>query len=196
MGQSHRFVEPDRLKALRHQGDAAVAEDFVVLGGEGGMVAAAQQRLNPHHQLLEIEGLGQVVVGAGVEAAHLVLGAAQGGEHQDRDARGPLVAPQPLAEGEAIHLGQHQIQQDQVGAVLKGQGLALDAVIGAVHLKATMLQVARHQVAHVAVVFDQQDAGLHGGSPLVACRRCGVCPLFVAHILSRELRICRSSGSA
>jgi hypothetical protein len=25
-----------------------------------------------------------------------------------------------------------------------------------------MLEVARHQLAHVAVVFDQQDAGLHG----------------------------------
>jgi len=25
-----------------------------------------------------------------------------------------------------------------------------------------MLQVASHQLAHVAVVFDQQDAGLHG----------------------------------
>ena len=93
VGEAHRLVKPDGFKALRHQGDAAVAEDFVVLGGEGGMVAAAQQRLNPHHQLLEIEGLGEIVVGAGIETAHLVFDAAEGREHQDRNLGRPLIAP-------------------------------------------------------------------------------------------------------
>ena len=40
----------------------------------------------------------------------------------------------------------------------------LDAILGALHVEAAVLQVAGHQLAHVAVVFNQQDAGLHGGS--------------------------------
>ena len=162
VGEPHRLLEPDRLKAFGHQGEAAVVEDFVVLAGNGGPHAAAQQGLHPHQQLLEVKGLGEVVIGAGIEAAHLVLDASQGCEHQDRDLGGALIPAQPLAEGEAIDVGQHQIQQDQVRAVLQGQGLALDAVGGALDLKTAVLQVAGHQVQHVAVVFDQQDAGLHG----------------------------------
>jgi hypothetical protein len=30
------------------------------------------------------------------------------------------------------------------------------------HIKATVLKVACHQLTHIAVVFNQQDAGLHG----------------------------------
>ena len=120
VGEPHRGVKPDRLKPFRHQGEAAVAEDFAVLAGGRGVLAASQQGLDPHHQLLQVEGLGQVVVGAGVEAAHLVFDAAQGGEHQDRDLGGALIAAQALAKGEPIHPGQHQVQQDQVWAVLEG----------------------------------------------------------------------------
>ena len=45
---------------------------------------------------------------------------------------------------------------------MQGKGLALDAVFGSLYVEAAMLQVACHQLAHVAVVFDQQDARLHG----------------------------------
>ena len=163
VGQPHRGVKPDRLEPFGQKGEAAVAEDLVVLAGEGGPFAAAQQGLDPHHQLLEVKGLGEVVVGAGVEAAHLVLGAAEGCEHQDRNLGGLFVATESLADGEPIDVGQHQIQQDHIGSVLLGKGLALDAVIGALHIETAVLEVARHQIAHVAVVLDEQDAGLHGG---------------------------------
>ena len=83
VGEPHRLIEPDRLKAFGHQGEAPIAKDFVMFGGQGGPFATSQQSFHSHHQLFEVEGFGEVIVGAGVEAAHLVLGAAQGGEHQD-----------------------------------------------------------------------------------------------------------------
>jgi len=39
--------------------------------------------------------------------------------------------------------------------------LPLDAVFSALHIKAAVLEVAGHKLTHVAVVFNQQDAGLH-----------------------------------
>ena len=44
----------------------------------------AQQGAQPGEQLLQGEGLGQVVVGAGVEALHPVADRVAGGQHQDR----------------------------------------------------------------------------------------------------------------
>lgn len=131
---------------------------------ERGALAAPQECLDPDHELLEIEGLGEVVVGAGVEAADLVLGAAEGREHQDGDLGGALVAPQALTEGETVDLGEHQVEQDHIGAVLNGKGLALDAVSGPLDIEAAVLKVSGDEIEHVAVIFDEQDGGLHGCS--------------------------------
>jgi hypothetical protein len=43
----------------------------------------------PSQQLLEVERLDQVVVGARVQAANPILGGVPGGEHQDRQAKPP-----------------------------------------------------------------------------------------------------------
>ena len=58
--------------------------------------APAAQRSHPGEHLLEVEGLGEVVVGAGVEAGEPVLDVVAGGEHQDRRRR--LLDAQMAAE--------------------------------------------------------------------------------------------------
>ena len=52
-----------------------------------------EQRVHARQQLLEVERLDEVVVGAGLEALHAVLDLVTGGEHEDRDvvARLPAV---------------------------------------------------------------------------------------------------------
>ena len=66
-----------------------------------------EQHLHAHQQLSEVEGLHHVVVGPHVEALQLVVGRAQGGEHQDGDALVGL-AYRP-AELKAVQLGQDDV---------------------------------------------------------------------------------------
>ena len=40
VGEPHRPVEPDGLEALWHQGEAAVAEDFLLAVDQGGAITA------------------------------------------------------------------------------------------------------------------------------------------------------------
>ena len=65
MRQTHRAVEPDRLKPFRHQGEGAVAQDFVVVGGsDRGAITTTEQGFHPSLQFLEVEWFGQVIVSA------------------------------------------------------------------------------------------------------------------------------------
>jgi hypothetical protein len=48
-------------------------------------VVAAEHRADPREQLVEVERLGDVVVGAEVERVHLVDDLVAGGQHHDRD---------------------------------------------------------------------------------------------------------------
>ena len=75
---------------------------------------APQQRAHARHQLADAERLGQVVVGAAVEAEHLVGLLAAGREHQDRRVGVRRVAPDGAAQREAVEPGQHQVEDDQV----------------------------------------------------------------------------------
>ena len=74
--------------------DGAVVEEVECrmgagLGGSGSRGCgclpggAAQQGLDADEEDVEVEGLGEVVVGAGFEAFEDVFGAGAGGEHQD-----------------------------------------------------------------------------------------------------------------
>ena len=58
----------------------------------GPAAAPAQQRLQAGQHLLEVEGLGDVIVRAGVETLHLVLPAVARGE--DEDGKTPVTRAQ------------------------------------------------------------------------------------------------------
>ena len=64
--------------------EAAKAQHLV---GRGFGLRAAQQGLHAGQQFARLEGLGQVVVGARIQAAHAVVHAVQAGENQHRHAR-------------------------------------------------------------------------------------------------------------
>ncbi|MNL31347.1 hypothetical protein D3C87_1531310 [compost metagenome] len=98
------------LGEVDHQ--VAVLEDLALALGVAGL-AAAQQGLDAGDQLAEAEGLDQVVVGADLEADDAVDLLALGGEHDDGDV--VLLAAQKAADLEAAQLGQHEVQNDQVG---------------------------------------------------------------------------------
>src|SRR4029450_8320203 len=54
--------------------------------GRSVVCAPAVECSEPEHELLEFEGLGEVVVGAELETGGLVVEPVGGGEHEDRHA--------------------------------------------------------------------------------------------------------------
>ena len=74
--------------------------------------AAAQQRAQAGEQLLALERLDEVVVGAGVEALDAAVERVAGGEHEDRHVAVGAQAPGDL---DAVELGQAEVEDDQVG---------------------------------------------------------------------------------
>ncbi len=85
-------------------------------GGRGRRAAgAAQQRAQPGEDLLDVEGLDHVVVGAGVQARDAVGGLHEGGEHEDG---GPVaLGAQHPADLEAVDARHHHVEDEHVRRV-------------------------------------------------------------------------------
>ena len=115
IGEQPVFVagELDRIAVDRDAPGARVephrpAGEFA-LGVAG---RAAQQRAHARQHLLEMEGLGDVIVGAGVEALHLVAPAVARGQHQHR--HGAPGAPPGFQHRNAVHFRQADVEDDRV----------------------------------------------------------------------------------
>ena len=118
----------------------------------------AQQGADPGRQLLGHEGLGDVVVGAGLEPGHDVVGVVAGRDHDDgHRAR----APQLPAALEAVHAREHEVDEHDVGGLL-GEALEADlARSGLVDLVALVLEGEAHRGADALVVLDEEDPAAH-----------------------------------
>src|SRR5262249_51163344 len=88
-------------------------------------------------------------------------------QNDDRHAREGWVGLLLAAKLEAVHLGHHQVQQDQVGslAVVEAAEVAerLATVGGGHRLKAFEREQLRHHVAQVRIVFDDEDGAVRYG---------------------------------
>ena len=74
--------------------------------------AAAEDDFDSRQQLAKREGLGDVVVGALLEAAHFVVLFAFRREDQDRNAQ--TVFADLFQDVEAVEFRQHQVEDDQI----------------------------------------------------------------------------------
>ena len=120
---------------------------------------AAQHRAHAGHQLLEAERLDHVVVGPDREAAHAVVGVAPGGQEHDRHAgrRGAGEAPVQL---EAVHVGEHHVQQHEVGPHRRRGRQRLAPAGRRRGLEALVAQRGAQQLRDALLVIDHQDAGI------------------------------------
>src|SRR5205823_2567367 len=110
---------------------AAAGVDLQVVDAEQRAfdgVRAADQGAEAGEQFLQLERLGQVVVGAEVEALDLVLDAAAGGEDEDVGRQGLRAAAPLLQQRQAVLFGQHQVEDDDVVPGGAGLEIALLAV--------------------------------------------------------------------
>jgi hypothetical protein len=109
--------------------------------------------------LLQREGLDQVVVGAQVEALELVLESVARGQHQDRSLDARLFA-QLAAQRCAVHARKAEVEQDRVEGLGDGEVQAGDAVGRGVHRMTARFEKVVEIGGDRRIVLDDQNA--HG----------------------------------
>ena len=160
-GQMHaRAVNLDRLLVQVDDQIAGIDD------GLGVALGAPHDRVDARYQFVLVEGLGHVVVGAEAETSDLVLDAGQAGENQDRGLH--LGDPERAQNLESRHVGQVQVEKDDVVIVKLAEIDALLTEIGGVDVEALGLEHQLDRLRCRAIVLNQQNAH---ASPLF--RRCG-----------------------
>ena len=120
-------------------------------------------------ELAQRERLGDVVVGAELEAEDLVDLLGLGGEHDDRDG---VAGADPPADLQPVHPGHHHVEHDEVEVALVEARQRLTAVGGGRHLVAVLAQREAQQRLDRLLVVGQQDSGCAFGHRVRAhCRR-------------------------
>ena len=122
----------------------------------GPVDAAPEQRAHARQQLGELERLGEVVVGAAVEAGDLVGHA--GARRQQQDRHLPAARAQLAQDGEPVAPRQHDVEDEQVVLALERAGESRLAVVRDVDLVVLGLQPALDEARHLLLVLDDQDA--------------------------------------
>ena len=110
--------------------------------------------LHPEHQLLQLEGLHQIVVRPHVEPAGLVGDLPLRGDEDGRDAVLPQVGEQLVP----VNFGQHDVQQRQGVPVLLNQVRPRLPIKGQLHLIPGLGQGSLHELGDVPVVLYDQNA--------------------------------------
>jgi hypothetical protein len=106
-----------------------------------------------------VERLDQVVVGARPQPADLLLDLPLGGQHDDRDVAGlAFLRPDLRRDLVPVELGQHHVEEDQVGLLGAPEAEPLGAVARDDDLVAFLLQRVLKQALNVRVV-DDEDLG-------------------------------------
>ena len=118
--------------------------------------AAPQQRPQAGEQLLALERLDEVVVGADVQALDARLERVARGEHQDR--RVVAVVAQALGDVDAVEPGQPEVEHDDVGQERVRLVEAAHAVGGELDLVALEAQRALENLRDLLVVLDDEHA--------------------------------------
>ncbi len=119
---------------------------------------AAQHGPQARQQLPGAEGLGEVVVGAQLEAHHPVGLVAAGRQHDDRHRGARADAAAHL---QAVEAGHHHVQQHRVEGALLQRGQALRPVGGVREVHVVLGEVGLEQLREPRVVVDEEHPGGH-----------------------------------
>ncbi len=117
---------------------------------------AAKHGVGARNDLLRIEGLDDVVVGAAIQSDDSFGVAISGRQHDDRDVRLPAQDPAQL---HAVETRKHEIEDYQVWSEMTGQGQTGLAVVGNVGGEPGALKIQLHPVRDPRIVFDYQYCG-------------------------------------
>ena len=112
---------------------------------------------------VQIQWLGEKIIGLHRHGApgHL---ARQRAHENDGDFFGGRLAAQDFANGQAVKVGQQNIEQDQAGFELSGLAQCLHAVVRHDELAAQPGEVILHQLDKIALVVNDQNLRHHAAS--------------------------------
>jgi hypothetical protein len=127
-----------------------------------------QESAQPRQQLAKLEGLDQIIVGAGIEAAHAVVGSVTRGEHQNGEAQARL--SQLPANLEAIGRGNHDVENGQIVCADGSLIERVFAVGGHIHGIGLLAQTFGNEISNSRIVFYHENAHesfalIHSTSP-------------------------------
>ena len=126
------------------------------LAGRRRRIAAAEHVADAEQKLARVEGLGEIIVDAGLEPLDTLIGLGARGEHKDRHLRG---GAQRAREVDAGFLRHHHVEDEQVeGEPAHGRARGR-GIHGGRDAKAMILEVAREQVADTAIIVNDEDVG-------------------------------------
>jgi hypothetical protein len=144
------------------QVESEIAREALAFGGDAGAFATEDGSV-AGDELALVERLGQVIVGARLEARHDVVARTPRREDEHRDVVGGRVALQLLTESQAVPVREPQVQHDQDGPVGMEGPLAFGEGGGGLDLKVVLEQHVPGQGQDGGVVLDDEDGGLvHG----------------------------------
>jgi hypothetical protein len=121
---------------------------------------ALEDRTDPQQQLARIEGLGEIIVAAGRQAADAVLGI--GESRQDQDRHLAVLVAKLAGELEAGFARHHHIDDGEIEGEATHALARFGGAGGGAHPNAVGRQEALDQLADAAVVIDHEDMGRIG----------------------------------
>jgi 16S rRNA (guanine527-N7)-methyltransferase len=124
--------------------------------GLGTAGLAAQQGPDPSRQLVQVERLDQVVIGAGVEPLDAIGDGIASGDDQNRQSLAS--GAQCLQHLQAVFSRKPQVQQGEVERLGAQDTISGFAVVDPVDGKAVSLQARANGLADHRVVFDQEQS--------------------------------------
>ena len=150
----HRILGLDRIGQC---GDDALGA--LHLGHHEREPAGAAQS---SEELRLVERLGQEIVRTGIEPGDDVIDRGAAGQQDHRQRHGPRIGAQPPADLEAVHPGQPDVEQDDVGRELERCRQPRWTVDGGDRAIARPLEQPRQEDAVRRVVLDHEDRGRRG----------------------------------
>src|SRR5205807_8793691 len=124
-------------------------------GGRGLARVPAEERANARQELVEGEGLRQVVVGAEVETRNLVGDGVARGEEQHRGRH--LFVAGRLEDRKDVSAGQHHVEDDQVVGEARQEAVeGFGAVLRDLDGVALFLEALADEARDLALVLDDQ----------------------------------------
>ena len=116
--------------------------------------------MNARQQLADAERLGDIVIGAEIQANNFVDFLPFGGEHHNRC--GNFFGAELFADVVSTQARQHDIENDESGTMFGEGGHGLVASIANCHFETVALEDFFQAEKDVGIVFDNQDFGFHG----------------------------------
>jgi hypothetical protein len=134
--------------------------------------ASPHDRADARDQLADAERLRQIIVGAALEAEHLVGLAVARGQHQDRRLLVRTLGAHGAAQTDPVETGQHHIQDQQIESGRARPIERLASVTRLVDIESRQLEMQPQQLANRVFVFHDEDAAAGGGRghPVILAR--------------------------